>query len=183
MSNAPTDLDALVARHLETLRNYVRLSAGPALRRRETVDDLVQSTLREVLEARDGLHFENDAAFRSFLYTVAAHKIISKSRHHQAEKRAAEREEQRSGSAWDPPQPGASRPSRSPSRHAERADDLERLARAFDALPEADRQLLAMRKVFDLTTRDIASQLGLPESTVRWRLAQILAEVAARMGA
>jgi RNA polymerase sigma-70 factor (ECF subfamily) len=67
--------------------------------------------------------------------------------------------------------------------HAERNDELDRLQAAFEALSDEDRQLLAMRKVFDMPTREIAAQLSIPESTVRWRLSMILADLASRFGA
>lgn len=175
------ELGVLVERHLALLRYYVRLRAGPLLRARESIDDVVQSTVREIYEAPDALSFPNEAAFRRYLYTVATHKIISKNRHHQAQMRSPERERALSGALWELPQPGASHPSRSPSLHAEHADDLERLRVAFDALSEDDRQILAMRKIFDMPTREIASQLQVAESTVRWRLSVILTELASRM--
>lgn len=176
------EFDALVERHLALLRYYVRLRAGPLLRSRESVDDVVQSTVRELYETHSAVRYEGEAAFRRYLYTVATHKIISKNRHHLAQRRSPEREEPLSAGLWEVPQPGGSRPSRSPSLHAEQSDDLERLRAAFAGLSEEDRELLAMRKVFEMSTRDIAAQLSMPESTVRWRLAQILADLASKMG-
>ena len=176
------ELDALVEQHLDVLRYYVRLRAGPLVRARETIDDVVQSTVRELYEQREAVRYANEAAFRRYLYTVATHKIISKNRHHQALRRTPERETPLSDALWDLPQPGGSRPSRSPSAHAEQSDELDRLRAAFDTLSEEDRQILAMRKVFDMPTREIAEQLSIPESTVRWKLALILAELANRMG-
>ncbi|MBK7878847.1 MAG: sigma-70 family RNA polymerase sigma factor [Planctomycetes bacterium] len=176
------ELDELVERHLDVLRYYVRLRAGPLVRARESIDDVVQSTVRELYEQRATVRYSGEAAFRRYLYTVATHKIISKNRHHQALRRSPEREALLSDGLWDLPQPGGSRPSRSPSAHAERSDELDRLRAAFDTLSEDDRQILAMRKVFDMPTREIATQLSIPESTVRWRLSVILAELASRMG-
>lgn len=177
------ELGVLIERHLGVLRTYVRLRAGPLLRSRETVDDIVQSAVREIYEARAGLVYEGDAAFRGYLYTLVTRKIIDKSRRYDAQMRDPARERALSDSLWDLPQPGGSRPSRSPSMHAERNDELDRLQAAFEALSDEDRQLLAMRKVFDMPTREIAAQLSIPESTVRWRLSMILADLASRFGA
>ncbi len=174
------ELAALVERHLGVLRTYVRLRAGPRLRSRETIDDVVQSTVREIYEGRTALVYEGEAAFRGYLYTLVTHTIINKNRHHDALMRNPERERPMSDSLWDLPQPGGSRPSRSPSRHAEHKDELDQLQSAFDALDEGDRQLLAMRKVFEMPTREIATRLGMPESTVRWKLSVILSELASR---
>ena len=81
---------------------------------------------------------------------------------------------------WDLAQPGSS-PSHSPSRQAERVEDLERLEKAFAKLDEQDRQLLSMRRIFDIPVAQIAREIGMPESTVRWRLGVIMAELASEM--
>jgi RNA polymerase sigma factor (sigma-70 family) len=176
----PQELAVLLERHMDVLRTYVRLRAGALLRSRETVDDVVQSAVRELYEHRAALVYEGDAAFRGYLCTLVTHKIISKSRRYDAQMRSPEREQALSDSLWDLPQPGGSRPSRSPSRHAEHSDELARLQVAFDALDEQDRQILAMRKVFEMPTREIAAVLGMAESTVRWRIGAILSDLASR---
>jgi RNA polymerase sigma factor (sigma-70 family) len=61
-------------------------------------------------------------------------------------------------------------------------EDLERLQLAFDELDEEDRQILSMRRIFDIPTPEIAAELGLAESTVRWRLATIMAKMSSKMG-
>lgn len=175
------ELDLLVARHLTALRQYVRLRTGPALRSREPVSDIVQSTVRELIESADGFVYAGEMAFRRYLYTLATNKIISKNRYHQAERRSPEREESLSRAIWDLPHVADSQVAPSPSRHAERSEDLERLQSAFARLDEQDRQILSMRRIFDIPTAEIAVELGLAESTVRWRLARILAQLADRL--
>jgi RNA polymerase sigma factor (sigma-70 family) len=170
-----------IERHVSLLRSYVRLRAGPLLRSREALSDIVQSTLRELLEDARGLRFESEAAVRSWLYKVATHKIISKQRYHAAERRNPERELALSDEMWDLPERDASSPSRSPTRQLVRLEELELLQRAFDELDDEDRQILAMRRFFDLPTAVIAAELGLAESTVRGRLGRIQAELASRL--
>jgi RNA polymerase sigma factor (sigma-70 family) len=169
-----------IEEHIALLRSYVRLRAGPLLRSREALSDVVQSTLRELLEDARGLSFESDSAVRSWLYKVATHKIISKQRYHAAERRNPERELALSDELWELPERDASSPSRSPTRHLVRLEELELLQRAFDDLEDQDRQILAMRRFFDLPAAVIAKELGLAESTVRGRLGRILAELASR---
>lgn len=171
------ELDVLVARHLTALRQYVRLRTGPFLRAREPVPDIVQSTVRELIESADSFVYAGDVAFRRYLHTLATNKIISKNRYHQAERRSPEREEPISGAIHS----ADSQVAPSPSRHAERSEELERLQSAFASLDEADRQILSMRRIFDIPTAEIAVALGLAESTVRWRLARILAHLADRL--
>ena len=176
------ELDELVERHLSVLRYYVRLRAGPLLRSKEPVSDIVQSALREILSESSGFVYTGDAAFRRWIHRIATNKIISKNRYHLAAMRNAAREEALASRVWDVPQPGDSSPDHSPSRHAVHAEDLERLQAAFDELDEEDRQILSMRRIFDIPTAQIAEELGLAESTVRWRLSTIIARLASRMG-
>jgi RNA polymerase sigma factor (sigma-70 family) len=176
------ELDALIERHLAVLRYYVRLRAGPLLRSKEPVSDIVQSALREIVEAGPGFVYTSDAAFRRWIHRIATNKIISKSRYHLAARRNATREENLASRVWELAQPGDSSPDHSPSKHAVHVEDLERLQVAFDELEEEDRQILSMRRIFDIPTPEIALELGLAESTVRWRLATIMAKLSSRMG-
>lgn len=176
------ELDHLIARHVSVVRYYVRLRAGPVLRAREPISDIVQSALREILEQSSGFVYTGEAAFRRWIYRIATHKIISKSRYHLATRRDAAREEMLASRQWDVAQPGDSSVAGSPSRQVEHAEDLSRLQAAFDELDEEDRQILSMRRIFDLPASQIAEELGIAESTVRWRLATIMAKLASRLG-
>lgn len=189
MSTQPTDhpeprtltraeFDELLERHLPLLRSYVRLRAGARLRAREPIGDLVQSTVRELCEDRTDFVYTSDAGFRRYLCTVATHKILSKNRYWEAERRDAARHE--SAVLPELRQIGDSSLVRSPSRAVEHEEDLERLRAAFDSLNEVDRQILALRRIFDVPVSEIAAEVGLAESTVRWRLGVILSEIASR---
>jgi RNA polymerase sigma factor (sigma-70 family) len=164
------------------LRAYVRLQAGPSLRAREPVDDLVQSIVRELLTDGDEFAYSGDAAFKSYMYTVAHNKIVSKKRYHDAAMRKTEREVHLSDAVWELPERDAGSLGGSPSRCVERVEDLERLQACFAALEEEDRKILFMRRIFDIPTAEIARELGLAESTVRWRLGAIMTELASRLG-
>lgn len=174
------EVAALAERYLSFLRDHVRRLAGPLVRQRESLSDLVQSALRELFESAPGLAFESEAAFRSWLCTAATHKIVSKHRYHAAQRRAAEREEPLSGGLWD--LAAESAVELSPPGAAARGEELERLRDAIDALDEQDRQIVVLRKLLDVPTPAIAERIGMPESTVRWRLARALVELATRLG-
>lgn len=176
------ELDRLIEHHVAVLRHYVRLRAGPFVRSREPVSDIVQSALREIVEASPEFVYTGEAAFRRWIHRIATHKIIAKQRYHLAARRNATQEEILASRVWDVAQPGDSSPDHSPSKHAVHAEDLERLQSAFDELDEEDRSILSMRRIFDIPVAEIAEELGLAESTVRWRLATIMARLASRMG-
>src|SRR5262249_51566162 len=154
--------------------------AGPLLRAREPLSDVVQSTLREAWEARASFQYTGEAAFRGFLYTIAAHKIISRNRYWAAQKRAPENEESQA-LLWDLPQSEGSSPSKSPTKHLIHEEEVERLRVAFLELDEQDQQIVSMRRIFDVPAAEIAKQLGIAESTVRWRLGVIQTELASRL--
>ena len=167
----------LVERHRAMLRTFVRGRASPLVRARESLSDVVQSTLRELCEDADALEFASEDAFLGWLYTVAAHKIVSKHRYHAAERRDPKLER---------PMPEDSREleedeSRSPARSAARREDLERFAEALTGLGERDRQIFVMRKLYDVPASRIAAELGIAESTVRGRVHAAMTELAARL--
>jgi RNA polymerase sigma-70 factor (ECF subfamily) len=169
-------LSHLVEKHLGQLRRYVRRRASPFVRSKEPVSDIVQSVLREAC-AKPEVGHAGEASFRAWLYTVAAHKIISKQRHHAAAERSLGREEPISGSALD-----HGGDDRSPSSHAEREEELERLRAALDELDPEDREVVVLRRIFDLPASEIARRNGEAESTVRWRLRRAMLRLADRLG-
>jgi RNA polymerase sigma-70 factor (ECF subfamily) len=170
-------IGVLVERHHGMLRTYVRGRASPLVRSREGLSDIVQSTLRELCEDAGGLSFASEDAFLGWLYTVAAHKIVSKHRYHAADRRA-------SGVEVPMPEGSGELPideSGSPTRSAARREDLDRLAAAVASLEERDRQIFVMRKLYDVPAKAIALELGMAESTVRGRLHAIVTELASRL--
>ncbi len=170
-----------LARNLPALRSYVRLRAGRELREREPLSDLVQSAAREMLDEAAPPQFADDAEFRRWMHGVVLHKILSKSRFHGAGKRDPRRVAGGASALGAASAPDRSSIPASPSAHAERAEDLRRLQGALDELDETDRELICLRHCFDVPSPEIARRLGMPESTVRWRLARALTHVAARI--
>lgn len=170
-------IGVLVERHRVMLRTYVRGRASPLVRSRESLSDVVQSTLRELCEDASELAFASEAAFLGWLYTVAAHKIVSKHRYHAAEQRTSRREVSMPEDSRDLPIDEGCSPTGCAARH----EDLERLAAALARLGERDRQMFVMRKLFDVPASRIAQELGIAESTVRGRLHAIVTELASRL--
>lgn len=175
MESFPVDssLSQLVEKHLEELRRYVRRRAGPFVRSKEPVSDIVQSVLREACAEPDAARAGEDS-FRAWLYTVAVHKIISKERHHAATERSLGREE--------PLESDLSSDEDSPGSRAEREEDLERLQAALAELDEKEREVVVLRRIFGLSAAEIAERNGEAESTVRWRLRQAMVRLAERLG-
>jgi RNA polymerase sigma-70 factor (ECF subfamily) len=178
MPPAPRDerFDRRLEENVALLRRYVRAKAGPAVRAKEPVSDIVQSVVRAACESPLEAS-EDDAAFRSWLCTIAANKIISKRRFYSAERRDGDRER----AIGEHGRQVHGEDELSPALRAERLEDLERLRRALDLLDPTDREIVILRKLFDVPTEEIAERLGLSASTVRGRLAGAMTELAARL--
>jgi RNA polymerase sigma factor (sigma-70 family) len=172
------ELEELLLRHLAPLRSYVRLRSSPALRQLEPPSDVLQSALREIVARAETFRFTTDAAFRRWILTIALHKIVSKTRYHGAARRTSGRSEQLASRLWEVPARDEGSHAGTPSRHASHAEDLERLQAALDRLDDEDREIVCLRRIFDVSTAEIAEMVGLAESTVRWRLAQAMTKLA-----
>lgn len=72
---------------------------------------------------------------------------------------------------------------RSPEGHAADEDERALLRQLIDALPEELRQPLLLSAVEEMTSREIASVMGIPEGTVRTRLMRARAELKKRFQA
>ena len=172
------DLERLVANNLPQLREFVRRRAGARILTRESPSDVVQSACREVLEAADGIRWQGEAAFRSFLYTTTLRKLIDKQRFHARRKRRMSAEVPLVADELDDP----ARVDRgTPSQCAVRAESLDRLQQELDRLPPEQRDLISMRRLFGLTTEEIAAELGISSGAVRARLSRAIARLAAQM--
>ena len=181
-ADGPTPaLGARIEANLPALRRFVGRRTGVRLRQKEPCSDIVQSVVREVCETSPAREFLDETAFRKFLLAVAAHKIASKGRRHGAAQRSCEREESPSRAGCEIACVADSSPSRSPSRAAERDEDLARLRAALLDLDEQDRELVLLRRVLGVPPKEVAERLGIAESTVRWRLAAVLTELAGRL--
>jgi RNA polymerase sigma-70 factor (ECF subfamily) len=182
-------VEVLLARYLPGLRAYVRLRAGPAVRARESVSDLVQSTCREVFEHLDRFRWGGEAGFRRWLYATALRRILKKHAFHTAGKRDVGREVplahaaagSRSGEGVELAAYAAS--FSTPSGVAIAREQAARIEAAFDALTEEQRELIVQSRLMGFGHREIAAALGKSEGAVRVALHRALARLAAALDA
>ena len=172
-------VDELLQRHLPGLRAFIRLRAGPVIRRRESESDLAQSVCREVLEHLDRFQYGDETGFKRWLYTTALRKILNRYEFYAAEKRNFLREEGSLGASSNA-QPVAEyyRTFSTPSQHAMKAEELQRVEKAFDELAEEQREVITLAHVVGLSRAEIAAQLGKSEGAVRTMLSRALAQLA-----
>lgn len=140
--------DRLYARYERRLYGYVRRMVGESGR----AEDLLQEVFMKVLSDRS---FDpGRGRFSAWLFTVARNACLMELR-----------SQQRRGAAHRKiPEPS---PSRAPD---ELLEPSRRVERALAELSEAQRQLLLLKQVGQLTYAEIAAVIGVAEGTVKSRL-------------
>lgn len=166
-------VESLLERHVEGLVPYLARRAGRLLLARETPEDLAQSICREVLEHGPQYRFEDDDAFRRWLYATALRKIKDRYRYHRSGKRDAMRDADATV--------GGVAEQDTPSRVAADREGLDRILRAIDDLPARDRELVLMSRVEKLSHADMAERLEITESHSRTLLARAMVKVTRRV--
>lgn len=175
-------LDRLLELYLPELRAFVRLRAGAVVRGRESNSDIVQSVCREVIQHADRFQFPSEPAFKQWLCTTALRKIINRKDFYLAQKRDAQREmplSSGSGSQAEQQLLECYRSFSSPSRQAMVKEEIARVERAFDELPEEYREVITLAHVLGMSRAEIAQQMGKSEGAVRVLLHRALARVSA----
>ncbi len=176
MDNPPaSEVEALVARYLPSLRAFVRLRMGGELRAKEESCDIVQSVAREVLQHADRFQHGGENGFREWLFTTAHRKVVKHLDHWRADKRSSRREttlpEELAGLGL------------TPSRHASVREELAAVESAFDALSPEQRDVVTWSRLLGLSHRDIAQRLDKTEVAVRKILSRGLARLSAVLAA
>lgn len=170
-------IEELVVHYAPALRVFVRLRMGALLRSREESCDIVQSVAREVLQHSDRFQHGEEKEFRDWLFTTAQRKIVNHLEHWHAEKRDVQREQpvsvERELAAL----------TQTPSKHASARECLTAVERAFDQLPEEQREIVIMSRLMGHSHAEIAARVGKTEVAVRKALSRGLALLAATLAA
>jgi RNA polymerase sigma-70 factor (ECF subfamily) len=179
----PPSLESLFQRHLPRLVAFIRARAGRAVALRESANDLAQSVCREVLADLEGFEYRGDEAFRGYLFQQATRKILDRSRYLQRERRDVGREQASPpGDADAGALLEAYATLCTPSRHAAARDELQRIESAVAALPDAQREAVAMSRLMGLSYAEVAAALECSESAARGLVARGLAALTAKLG-
>lgn len=154
VSSPPFDPDRWFADELQphepALRAWLR-GRFPAL---TDLDDLVQETYVRVLQARTEHAIDSG---RAFLFATARNLAFDRLRHERiviteslTETTASHVQEERPSAADT----------------AAHSQELDLLKQALQSLPDRCRQVLTLRKIYGLSQKEIAAQLGISENTV-----------------
>jgi RNA polymerase sigma-70 factor (ECF subfamily) len=159
------------------LRSFVRRRLGRGLRARESSQDLVQSICREVLEDLPELEFRGEGGFRHWLFRRAENKIRDRGRYWGRERRTSEREVRLpAGGGGELARQLVSL--RTPSRDASSKEEIDRLERAFAALPADHREVVFLARIAGMPHAEIAGRMGRSQAATRTLLCRALARLA-----
>jgi RNA polymerase sigma-70 factor (ECF subfamily) len=141
------DWDALYADQLPRVYNYFRYRVGDG----PVAEDLTSLTFEKAWVARN--RYRRDlAAFSTWLLTIARNVAVD---HYRRRRNHAPLEAAHHVAAGD-----------DPHHLAERRQELERLSRLLDQLPDRDRELVSLKYGAELTNRAIAKHMKLTETNV-----------------
>jgi RNA polymerase sigma-70 factor, ECF subfamily len=157
-------LEELLVESLPGLYAWIRLRVGPVLRARESLEDLVQSIARDALGDLDAFEWQGEPAFRHWLYTRAQRKIVDKARIASAKKRDPKREERLQRESGDFLLDAGML---TPSQDLSSKEELARIERAFQAMPDNYREAVSMRRLCGMSYEQIAEAMHVPTDSVR----------------
>lgn len=175
----PAAIEEVLRAYLPRLQRFVHLRLGAQLRAREETIDIVQSTVRELIEQKD-FEWCGEVEFRAWLFQAALNKIREKGRYHGAGKRSIAREQY--AAPVDDGFGEAIRDLATPSRVAMAKEEVQRLEAAFQSLTEPQREVLTLARVAGLPHAIIAQRLGKTEVAVRQLLVRAMTALGSALG-
>lgn len=147
---------ASILPHEPGLRAWLGRKRGAGI----DVDDVIQETYT-VLAARETV--EDIRHPRAYLFQIAQSVVVR----HVRRARVVSIQAAEDLEGFDPPDDAAS-----PEQTVIDRDELRRLAEAIAAMPGQTRQAFIFRRVHGMSQREIASRMGLAESTVEKHIAR-----------
>ena len=164
------------------LEIWLRLHGADRFRSRESVGDVVQSVFGECLGSLTSFTPRGPGSFRGWLRCLALRKLLDKQRYHHAQGRDLAREEPTGGTRLEPFADSLHQLP-SPSQAAIGNEAAERLERALETLPEDQRQVVTMARLFAMPHAEIADVLGKSEPACRMLLSRGLVRLSALLEA
>ena len=178
--------DQLLQRYRRRLRRMVAFRFDPRLAARVDPSDVVQETLAEAAANLDRYLRERPLPFYPWLRQLAQRRLIDLHRRHvQARRRSVTREVRPPGLPDHSALALADRlfaRTSSPSAGPRRQERRDRVRAALAALPEPDREVLVLRILEALPTRETAAVLGISEVAVRSRQVRALDRLKGLLG-
>lgn len=177
-----TAFETLYARHQAGLYRFIRRLLGPALAAQ--TDEVFQDTWLRVVHARDRWAPQG-ASFRTWLFTLAHHRVIDLWRRSGREVPLADEEAapwEPDGEAWQQwPAPAAGQPPGEDIAFWRRAG--ERLLQCLEELPLPQRSTFLLHHDDGLPLAEVAATLEVGFETAKTRLRYAMSKLRSCMGA
>ena len=119
-------------------------------------EDLMHDAILAALHDIDGFEYRGRGSLLAWLLRVAERQLLTRLRAQRTKKRDRDRHRPLEEAAAEPD------PGDSPSLHAERREEIERLERALQTLPERERDVIVLRRFLELDYPEIVLELELP---------------------
>jgi RNA polymerase sigma-70 factor (ECF subfamily) len=176
----------LLDRHRARLLRLITVRLDRRLRARLDASDVVQEVLAQAHQKLDDYLREQPIPFYPWLRQMAWQRLVKLQQHHQAQKRRLSREEPL---ALELPDESALELARrlvisgtGPSGHVLREELRRRVRTALARLGERDREVLVLRYLEQLSTREVAAVLGISEGAVKTRHSRALLRLQTELG-
>ena len=163
------DHDRRFAEMAERQARFMFRVAHGLLRSVPDAEDAVQEALLKLYRGDGWLRMEDEKAYLARTVWRAGLDVAARRKAVAPMEDLAERE-----LAWD---------GSSPEQTAADGDERALLRRLIDGLPEELRQTLVLSAVEEMTSREVAAAMGIPEGTVRTRVMRARAELKRRFEA
>lgn len=168
------DLEAFYERSARKLLPWIRLRMGRALRAEMESRDILQAVLIKSLDRLEQV--QDPSAAMAWLARIAENEIRDRVDYHGRQRRDAARRVPLDSHADLVPAPV-----RQALSQAIVTEETERLERALEALPDAQREIIVLRMFEELTFRDIGARLGKSEDACRMAFARAMAALTLQM--
>jgi RNA polymerase sigma-70 factor (ECF subfamily) len=169
--------EALLQRYAGRLLSLIRLRMGPSLRAHLESQDLLQATLLKSYTRLREFRGEDPVALMAWLAAIARHEVADQVDFQRRQRRDLARETALGAEAEALPAPV-----RSALSQAIWSEESARLEAALEALPEAHREVIVLRKLEELSFAEIGARLGRSEDACRMLFARAMAALTLRLG-
>ncbi|MEM7199278.1 MAG: sigma-70 family RNA polymerase sigma factor [Planctomycetota bacterium] len=177
-------LDRLFERDRGRLRRLLALRAGPALRQRFDLDDLVQEAHIEAVRRLDTYSYQGQDSFFRWLAVLALNRLQNLRRMVEADKRDPRREVRFGADDSAIPRPGpasAPAPGPGPRTLTSSSEEETRLLRALDQLSEVDQEVIRLARFEGRSLTEVAEAIGRSRNAVALLLSRALRKLKDRL--
>lgn len=184
----PRAADDLLSRHRDRLRKMIRARLDPRLQRRVDPSDVAQEALAEAAQKLNDYAVRRPLPFYPWLRQIAWERLVRLHRTHVvAANRSVRREV--GDELWLPAESSLAlarslrSTDTSPSGQAIGKEVQARVRQALGSLSATDREVLVLRHVEQLSTKEVAAVLDKSPSAVKLRLLRALRRLQAALEA